>query len=108
MAVCRQAWHAPVWFIPEAGFGSLPFSVFVVFTVALSILFAWLYERSGASIFLPALAHAALNAYPLPWNTAVFLLPEGSRGLHIQIPVTIVLVILAGLLMFLNGQKNRG
>jgi membrane protease YdiL (CAAX protease family) len=100
-------WHAPIWFIPDAGFGTLPFPIFALFTLALSVLFTWLYNGAGGSVLLPALAHAAINAYALPWNTAVYLLTEGSRGMHLQIPVTIVLVVLAVLLVLLTSAPGR-
>lgn len=99
-------WHAPIWFIPDAGFGTLPFPIFAIFTIALSILFTWLYNGAGGSVLLPALAHAAINAYPFSWNTAVYMLPEGSRGMHLQIPVTIVLVLLAILLVMLTSVQR--
>lgn len=98
--------HAPIWFIPDAGFGGLPFSVFTLFTLALSVLFTWLYNGTGSSVLLPALAHAAINAYPLPWNTAVYLLPEGSRGIHLQIPVTIVLIVLAVVVVLVTSAPR--
>jgi membrane protease YdiL (CAAX protease family) len=106
VGVAWGVWHAPIWFIPEAGFGSLPFPVFMLFTMALSVLFTWLYNSTGGSVLLPALAHAAINAYPSPWNTAVYLLPEGARGIHIQIPVTIVRVVVAVLLVALKGRNT--
>lgn len=102
IGVAWAVWHLPIWFIPEAGFSSLPFPIFAAFTVAISVLFTWLYNGSGGSVLLPALAHAAINAMPLPWNTAVYLLPEAERGLHLQIPVTVVLVALAVLLAFVT------
>ena len=105
VGVAWAIWHAPIWFIPDAGFSTLPFPVFMAFTIALSILFTWLYNSTG-SVLLPALAHAAINATPLPWNTAVYLLPEGARGMHLQIPVTVVVVALALLLVLLTRPKT--
>ena len=105
VGVAWAIWHVPIWFIPDAGFSTLPFPVFMAFTIALSILFTWLYNSTG-SVLLPALAHAAINASPLPWNTAVYLLPEGARGMHLQIPVTVVMVALALLLLLLTRPKT--
>ena len=106
IGVVWAIFHAPIWFIPDGGFSTLPFPVFALFTMALSVLFSWLYNHCGGSVLLPALAHAAIDAYPLPWNTAVFLLPESERGMYMQIPVMIVLVVLTVLLVLLTwGQK---
>lgn len=106
IGVTWAVWHLPIWFIPEAGFNTLPFPAFAAFTMAISVLFTWLYNSSGGSVLLPALAHAAINATPLPWNTAVYLLPEAERGLHLQIPVTAVLVVLAVLLLWRTDSRT--
>ena len=106
IGIAWAAWHLPIWFIPEAGFNSLPFPIFAAFTLAVSVLFTWLYNGSGGSVLLPALAHAAINAMVLPWNTAVYLLPEAERGLHLQIPVTAVLVVLAVLLVWRTNPRT--
>jgi uncharacterized protein len=44
IGIAWAAWHLPIWFIPEAGFSSLPFPIFAAFTVAISVLFTWLIQ----------------------------------------------------------------
>jgi uncharacterized protein len=99
IGVAWAFWHIPLWFIPNAGFANLPFLVFIMFTTTASLLFTWLYNGTGGSLLIVGLAHGAINAYPLPWGTALSGLPENSQGFHIQIPVTVVLLALAVLLV---------
>lgn len=57
------AWHFPFFFLPHygsAGRSWLVLPVFCVSTVLLSIMFGWLYRRSG-SIWVVSLAHASVN-----------------------------------------------
>jgi len=107
VGVVWAIWHAPIWFIPEAGFSNLPFPVFLCFTMALSLIMTWIYNGTGGSVLLTALTHAAVNAYASPWNMAVSFLPESTRGLHLQIPVTIVLAVLAFVLALLHKGHAR-
>ena len=70
-------WHLPAFFLggtPQSNWTFLPF-----FTgaVAISLIMAPMFNRSGGSILLPALMHFQLNG-PLwpdgqPWDTAVFV-----------------------------------
>ncbi|MFI5843494.1 CPBP family intramembrane glutamic endopeptidase [Catenuloplanes sp. NPDC051500] len=55
-------WHAPLWMIAGTAQQGLPFAVFAVTAVAVSILLGWATERAGGGILPAVLAHTALNA----------------------------------------------
>ena len=55
------AWHLPQFFIREGDSYHQSFPVFVLGTTALSVAFAWLYVRTGGSVPLTMLLHAAIN-----------------------------------------------
>ena len=54
-------WHLPQFFIPEADTYGQSFFVFVIQVTALSVAMAWLWVRTGGSVLLPMLMHAAVN-----------------------------------------------
>ena len=55
------AFHIPLWIRPEFGYSGLPFGVFAVSTVALSVTMAYLVNKSGGSLFTVTLAHFLMN-----------------------------------------------
>ena len=58
-------WHLPLFFISESAQNSGSMAAFFVLIVATSVFYAWLYQRSNASV-LPALAlHTASNSWPM-------------------------------------------
>jgi uncharacterized protein len=54
-------WHAPLWMVPGTAQQTLPFAVFAVTAVAISILLGWATQRAGGGILPAVLAHTALN-----------------------------------------------
>jgi uncharacterized protein len=54
-------WHAPLWMIAGTAQQTLPFAVFAVTAVAISILLGWATERADGGILPAVLAHTALN-----------------------------------------------
>jgi len=63
-------WHIPLYFVPGTGqsesaaaAGGAPFVIgaFVVWTMGLSVLFGWLYNRTGGSLLVMLLLHASVN-----------------------------------------------
>jgi uncharacterized protein len=57
------AWHLPLFYIADTAQSHIPVGLFMVSTIALSVLFAWLFNRTRESV-LPALVlHTSVNAW---------------------------------------------
>lgn len=54
-------WHLPQFFIPEADTYGQSFLIFVLQVTAISVAMSWLYARTGGSLLLTMLMHAAVN-----------------------------------------------
>ena len=54
-------WHLPIFFIPGADKYGQSFALYVLSVVAISVAMGWLYWRTGGSLFLTMLMHAAIN-----------------------------------------------
>ncbi|WP_165423449.1 CPBP family intramembrane glutamic endopeptidase [Ktedonosporobacter rubrisoli] len=86
-------WHLPFFFIKGTSQSSTPFLLFVLGTVANSVLIAWVYNHTRGSVLLALLFHAALNM------TALYLpisLWNDWRGVTIQCLVALSIVIISG------------
>lgn len=66
-------WHLPQFFIREADTYRQSFFVYVLGVSALSVVIAWLWERTGRSLLLPMLFHAA-------WNNSKDIVPSAMQG----------------------------
>lgn len=55
------AWHLPLFFAPGADTNGQSFPFYVLQVTAYSVALAWLYWRTGGSVFLTMVMHAALN-----------------------------------------------
>lgn len=62
-------WHLPLFFIPGLSQSYLPFGIFLIFTIALRVLYVWAYEGSQKSILTTLLFHTSVNVtfnlYPI-------------------------------------------
>ena len=58
------AWHLPLFFIPGTDTTGQSFPLYAITVTAISIAIAWLYERTGGSLLLVMLLHAAANNTP--------------------------------------------
>ena len=64
LGVVWSAWHLPAFFV-VAGLGPfspIGFVIFVLLTTFTRILWTWVYNRTGGSVLIASLLHAASNA----------------------------------------------
>lgn len=60
LGVIWALWHLPFYFISGGGAG-IPFPIFMVIVIALSIFFTWIYNNTNGNIVLCILAHFCFN-----------------------------------------------
>lgn len=80
-------YHLPLYFTGQAGRPLGLFPLFVVSTIALSVIITWVYNGTGGSLLLVVLLHATYN---LPLT--LLIAPLGSR-------VTVPFLLYVGLLV---------
>jgi membrane protease YdiL (CAAX protease family) len=73
LAAVVTAWHVPLVFLPDE---SLP-PAFLVATVAVTFFYTWLYNHTGASVFITLVAHAAEGTI-----TGELVGDDGFSGTH--------------------------
>lgn len=54
-------WHIPLFIYFPSATGNLPIEFYIPLISLFGILFAWLYNRTGGSVFLCILLHAGIN-----------------------------------------------
>lgn len=54
-------WHLPLFFMPGSDTVGTSFVIYLLHVIALSVAMAWLYWRTGGSLLLVMLMHAAVN-----------------------------------------------
>ena len=61
VGVMWALWHLPLFFLPGSGSTGQSFPLYLLHVTALSVAMAWLYWRSGGSLLLVGVMHAAVN-----------------------------------------------
>jgi uncharacterized protein len=65
VGIIWAVWHLPNFLIPSFPHYGLPFSAFVLMTIAFSMLFTWFHIRTNGSLVIAVIFHAALNLFSL-------------------------------------------
>jgi membrane protease YdiL (CAAX protease family) len=55
-------WHIPTFLLPSQTVSAVPYAGFALFVLAQSVLTTWLFNRTGGSVLLAGLFHAASDA----------------------------------------------
>jgi membrane protease YdiL (CAAX protease family) len=103
IGVISALWHLPLFWIDGTAQSHLPFALFAVRTVSLSIISTWLYNGTRRSLLFVLLFHASLNTWP---NTLNVLETEGTIGPYIS--TTIIYTGWACQLFLLGLIRGRG
>lgn len=103
IGVIGSLWHIPLFLITGTAQSHLPFALFAVRTIALSIISTWLYNGTKRSLLFVLLFHASLNTWP---NTLFLLESEGTIGPYVS--STIIYVGWACQLVLLGLIRGRG
>jgi len=61
LGVIWAGWHLPLFFVPGVDTFGQSFPVYLLQVTALSVAIAWLWWRTGGSLLLTMLMHAAIN-----------------------------------------------
>jgi uncharacterized protein len=96
LGVVWGMWHLPLFYIADTAQSYIPFVLFMLNTVALSVLFAWLFNHTGGSV-LPALVlHTAVNGWA--WAIPVMVMQTGGNLRPFELTVALLVFLALGLL----------
>lgn len=96
-------WHLPLFWIPGDFHQQLPLIWFLIQTVAITVLYTWIFNATGGSLLIILLVHTASNTAfgVLP------MLPEAADGsIRPAWILNILLAIAVSLVVLLNGGQT--
>ena len=95
-------WHLPLFWMTGTAQSQLPFGLFFALTIALSVIYTWLFNNTEGSVLLAMLFHASINT----WSGPLRILPTATHSLR-PYQITAVLVCAAALVLVVTGRVRR-
>lgn len=97
LGVVWGCWHLLLFFLANTSQRHIPIALFLSSTLALSVLFAWLANRTRGSLVLVVLFHTAINY----WSWVVLVVPTGGN----LRPFALVMGLMGLLALVLLGRR---
>lgn len=94
-------WHLPLFWAHVPGYEVLPFHWYLVNTVALSVIFTWVFNSTSGSVLLVILFHATFNT--TNWLLLSLLTERAQYGAYIYV---LTVVASAVLLVWRYGPRH--
>ena len=95
-------WHLPLFFIVGSAQHSVPFGLYLLLTMPLSILITWVYHGSGGSLLLVMLFHASVNT----WSGPLMISPDAA-GSSRPFALAVILTWAVALLVVIHTDFQR-
>jgi uncharacterized protein len=95
LGVVWGLWHLPLFYIANTVQSHIPFALFMLSTIALSILFAWLFNHTGGSVIPVLVLHTAVNAWS--WVIPVMAVRDGGDLRPYGLAVGLLVLVAMGL-----------
>jgi hypothetical protein len=93
LGVVWAVWHLPLFYMAGTPQSQTPVSTFTASTIALSVLFAWLSNRTLQSVWPALVLHTAINA----WPAIIPIMPSSEYPRPYQLVVGQLVAIAMGL-----------
>jgi len=103
IGVVWGVWHLPLFWMPGNFHTEIPFGLFLLQDVALSVVITWLFNRTGGSLLLVHLFHAASNTTigVLP------VLPQDTSGSLRPLWIAVGLLVLVAAVIAVASRRER-
>jgi membrane protease YdiL (CAAX protease family) len=118
LGVLWACWHLPD-FLTDAQRGgpgtnfitllTINFPIFLLMMIAMSVLFTWVFNHTGGSVFMAILLHASINTFGLV--VALFTAPSVTNTdlaicIGVMVPALLILILTRGRLGYRPGQEQ--
>ncbi len=113
-------WHVLYFLTPDQGGGPgssfatflTNFPIFLLMAIALAIIFTWVFNHTGGSIFISTLLHASIDTPQLVWIP--LFLAVGMTSLNLAaligfgVPALLIVILTRGRLGYQPNQGSNG
>ena len=97
-------WHLPLFFYPQAVQSGISFPLFLADTLSTSILFTWVFNGTGSSLFLVSVLHSSFSAT----DAFLPLLPQVTgTSLQLWLFAAVITAVAAILAMASRSSTSR-